>query len=133
MTRSTMLPDRPAHARRTDPLSSHLTLASLGRDDSLKARVLAAAFRLEERSGGRPWNDTQLTEEIERHTRTRQQRNVIARTRDLMTAELIITKLENFGRPEEWTQGWFRPMGLDRYEGRELMHYVTSPEARTAP
>ena len=61
MTRSTMSPDRPAHARRTDPLSSHLTLASLGRDDSLKARVLAAAFRLEERSGGRPWNDTQLT------------------------------------------------------------------------
>lgn len=133
MTRSTMSPDRPAHARRTDPLSSHLTLASLGRDDSLKARVLAAAFRLEERSGGRPWNDTQLTEEIERHTRTRQQRNVIARTRDLMTAELIITKLEDFSRPEEWTQGWFRPMGLDRYEGRELMHYVTSPEARTAP
>jgi len=134
MTRSTMSPDRPAHARRSDPLSSHLTLASLGRDDSLKARVLAAAFRLEERSGGRPWNDTQLTEEIERHTRTRQQRNIIARTRDLMTAEWVTTTdADGVVTGAHWTQGWFRPTGLDQYEGRELSHYVTSPEARTAP
>lgn len=115
MTRSMTSPERPAHARRSDPVSSHLTLASLGRDDSLKARVLAAAFRLEAHSGGLPWNDTQLTEEIERHTRTRQQRNVIARTRDLMTPD------------------WFEPKGLDQYDGRELMHYVLTPAAVTAP
>lgn len=111
------------HARRTDPLSSHLTLASLGKDESLKARVLAAAFRLEERLDGAPWNDTQLTEEIERHTRTRQQRNVIARTRDLMTAELV---------GDEWSVGWFRPVGLFAWDGRDLMHYQLTDDALRA-
>lgn len=122
MTTTTMASD--ARARRTDPISSHLTLASLGKDDSLKARVLAAAFRLEDRSGGAPWNDTQLTEEIERHTRQRQQRNVIARTRDLMTCALI---------DGEWGIGWFQPVGLFGHEGRDLMHYRLTDGAKTAP
>lgn len=117
-------------ARRADPLSSHLTLASLGKDESLKARVLAAAFRLEDRHGGAPWNDTQLTEEIERHTRTRQQRNVIARTRDLMTAELVpgAEPPHTF----EWSVGWFRPVGLFAWEGRDLMHYQLTEHALRA-
>lgn len=113
-TRSMTLPERPAHARRSDPISSHLTLASLGKDTSLKARVLAAAFRLEDR-GIAAWNDTQLTEMVEQTTRKRQQRNVIARTRDLMTPE------------------WFTVIGLDRYDGRDLMHYRLSDEAKVAP
>lgn len=112
----TTRPPEPPHARRSDPISSHLTLQSLGKDESLKQRVLAAAFSLEARSGGRPWNDTQLTEEVERATRKRQQRNVIARTRDLMT-----------------DAGWFEPVGLDRYDGRELMHYQLTPAAICAP
>lgn len=126
MTSTTM---REAHARSTDPISSHLTLASLGKDTSLKARVLAAAFRLEERHGGAPWNDTQLTEEIERHTRTRQQRNVIARSRDLMTAELV-----PMGDPPtfQWSSGWFRPAGTFDYDGRPLSHFQLSPEAKVA-
>lgn len=115
MNLSTMRPEQP-HARRSDPISSHLTLHSLGKDDSLKQRVLSAAFRIEGRTGGKPWNDTQLTEEIERATRKRQQRNVIARTRDLMT-----------------DAGWFEPVGLDRYDGRELMHYQLTPAAICAP
>jgi hypothetical protein len=113
-TPSMTLPERPAHARRSDPISSHLTLASLGKDTSLKARVLAAAFRLEERHA--VWNDTMLTEMVEHTTRQRQQRNVIARTRDLMTDD-----------------GWFEGVGLDEYEGRTLMHYKLTDGAKVAP
>ena len=114
LTPSMTSPERPAHARRSDPISSHITLASLGKDTSLKARVLAAAFRLEER-GFAAWNDTVLTEQVEHMVHQRQQRNVIARTRDLMTPQ------------------WFTPVGLDTYDGRELMHYKLSDEAKVAP
>ena len=126
MTSTTM---REAHARSTDPISSHLTLASLGKDTSLASRVLAAAFRLEDRSGGAPWNDTQLTEEIERHTRTRQQRNVIARSRNLMTAEYVP---DASGERGVWTPAWFRPAGTFDYDGRPLSHFQLSPEAKVA-
>ncbi len=119
MTRSTMSPERP-HARRTDPVSSHLTLASLGKDESLKSRVLAAAFTLEDRHPDVPWNDTQLTAEVERATRSRQQRNIIARTRDLMTSEKI---------GDETVVRWFEPVGLDEYDGRSLMHYRITADA----
>jgi len=120
-----MSPDRHAHARRSDPISSHLTLASLGKDTSLKARVLSAAFALEDRHSGRPWNDTQLTEEVERATRSRQQRNVIARTRDLMTSEQL--------GDGTTVERWFEPTGLDRHDGRDLMHYRISSAGKLAP
>lgn len=123
MTRSMTSPDRPGLARSSDPISSHLTLASLGRDSSLKSRVLAAAFELEDRAPGRPWNDTELTEQIERTTRSRQQRNVIARTRDLMTSERV---------GDELVERWFEPVGLDRFEGRELMHYRITTAGKLA-
>lgn len=125
MTPSTMSPDQPALARRSDPISSHLTLASLGKDTSLKARVLSAAFALEDRHAGRPWNDTQLTEEVERATRSRQQRNVIARTRDLMTSEQL--------GDGTTVERWFEPTGLDRHDGRDLMHYRITAAGKVAP
>jgi hypothetical protein len=104
-----------AHARRSDPISSHLTVASLGKDTALKHLVLMAAFTLE-LNDITLWNDTELTEWIERHTHKRQQRSVIARSRGLMT-----------------TDGWFAPQGMFPYNGRLLMHYATTPEAQHAP
>jgi hypothetical protein len=112
---TTMLPSTDVHARRSDPVSSHLTLASLGKDTALKNRVLAAAFELEA-NGHSMWNDTQLTEKVERMTGKRQQRNIIARTRDLMTDD-----------------GWFEKVGMFDYDGRQLVHCRTTPAAVTAP
>jgi len=113
MTPSMTSPD--AHARRSDPISSHLTVGSLGKDTALKHLVLMAAFTLE-LNGNTLWNDTELTLQIERYTRKRQQRSVIARTRGLMT-----------------TDGWFEPQGMFTHNGRPLMHYASTPEARRAP
>jgi len=115
MTMPTIKPSPDVHARRSDPISSHLVLASLGKDTAAKSRVLVAAFALEIR-GHDMWNDTMLTEQIERDTGTRQQRNIIARTRDLMTDD-----------------GWFEKVGMFDYDGRPLIHCRTTPEARIAP
>lgn len=101
------------HARKSDPITSHLALAALGRDTSLKRSIMLAAFQLEERRAD--WNDTELTERVERITGKRQQRNVIARSRDLMTDE-----------------GWFEPVGIFRYGRRELMHWRLTAEAKVA-
>lgn len=112
---TTMLPSTDVHARRSDPVSSHLTLASLGKDTALKSRVLAAAFALEA-DGHDPWNDTQLTERVEHMTRKRQQRNIIARTRDLMTDD-----------------GWFEKVGMFDFDGRQLVHCRITLTGRLAP
>jgi hypothetical protein len=109
-----------AHARLSDPISSELTVASLGKDTSYKALVVWAARyaeRLEEHNGRPPhWNDTQLWEIIERHTSRRHQRNVISRTRGLLERD-----------------GWFENVGLFEYEGRPLVHFILTPQARRAP
>ena len=109
-----MKPSPDAHARRSDPISSHLTLQSLGKDTALKSRVLLAAMKLEEQ-GINAWNDTELTAQVELDTRKRQQRNVIARTRDLMTDD-----------------GWFEKVGMFDYEGRQLVHCRTTRQGRLA-
>ena len=100
MTRSMTSPEAPAHAAAQTPnLPSHLTLASLGRDDSLKARP-GRSVPARARSGGLPWNDTQLTEEIEA-PRPRASSATSSLARDLMTPD------------------WFEPKGLDQYDGRQ--------------
>lgn len=112
---SPMTSDRP-HARRSDPISSHLTLASLGKDDSLKARIIAAAFRLEDRSGGAPWCDNEVYREMRQHGYDGQ-RSVMARSRGLLEQD-----------------GWFVRAGMftDPFNGRPAVHFKLAPQAVTA-
>jgi predicted ATPase len=108
-----------AHARLSDPISSELTVASLGKDTSYKALVVAAARYIEtarDVTGHlRPWNDTQLWITIEAMTRRRHQRNVISRTRGLLERD-----------------GWFENVGLYDFDGRPLVHFILTPQAKEA-
>lgn len=95
----------PAAAR--GPVQSQLTLASLGKDESLKANIARAVVvcaRREElrySSDGegiaviwdRPVTDDDITDTLERRHGYRFQRNVVARTRGLMERD-----------------GWFDPV-----------------------
>lgn len=103
------------HARRSDPLSSHLTVQSLGRDTALKARVVIAAMRLDLDAGHDEINDTMLTAAIEQATGRRQQRNVIARTRGLLEQD-----------------GWFERIGMWPYDGRPTVWFKLTPLAWNA-
>lgn len=103
------------HARRSDPLSSHLTVQSLGKDTALKARVVTAAMRLSLDHEHDEINDTMLTMEIERSTGRRQQRNVIARTRGLLEQD-----------------GWFERVGLWPFDGRPTVWFKLTPFAWNA-
>lgn len=108
------------HARRSDPVSSHLTLASLGHDDSLKQRIVAAAMRLEDAPVGReraPWCDNQLYREM-RRAGYDGQRSVMARSRGLLEQD-----------------GWFQRVGMytDPFNGRPAVHFLLTREAVTAP
>jgi hypothetical protein len=76
--------------RRTDPISSHVTVKSLGKDTSLKMMVLRALIEAS-------WDGDELTSVTDddivymleqRHGR-RFQRNVVARTRGLMEPEWV--------------------------------------------
>lgn len=109
MSTPTMTTSSDAHARRSDPLSSHLTVQSLGRDRSLKAVVVAAALELG------TFNDTELTDKIEELTGRRQQRNVIARTRGLLEAD-----------------GWFDRIGMWSYLGRPTVHFQLTRQGQAA-
>lgn len=94
-----------AHARRSDPLSSHLTVQSIGKDMTLRGRVLAAALSLEMYKNGDAWNDTELTERVEAMTGQRQQRNVLARTRGLIEQDGLIERVGEWdfnGRRTVW-------------------------------
>ena len=87
------------HARRTDPISSELTLASLGKDTSLNWRVFRAIVALSERTELRidmrdeqglavihdhPVTDDDIVAWMERRYDRRFQRNVIARQRGII-------------------------------------------------
>lgn len=101
MTNEPSLFDNRAHARRSDPLSSDITVKSIARDGGLRALILRAGRDLEA-SGHQCWNDTELTERIEEITNVRQQRNVVARARGLMEKEDLILRLGAYlfrGRP----------------------------------
>ena len=94
-----------AHARRSDPLSSHLTVQSIGKDTTLRGRVLAAALSLEMYKNGDAWNDTELTERVEAMTGQRQQRNILARTRGLIEQDGLIERVGEWefnGRRTVW-------------------------------
>lgn len=99
--------DRP-HARRTDPVTSDRTVKSIAKDGTLAYYVWTYAFL--KRAQEEPFNDTELTEWIERATCKRQQRNVIARARGLME-----------------DAGLLRQVGIFYHQGRELMHYAIDP------
>lgn len=109
-----------AHARRSDPVSSDLTLASLGRDDSLKQRIVAAAMRLEGRSltaDVAPWCDNELYREMRRHG-YEGQRSVMARSRGLLEQD-----------------GWFERVGLytDPFTNRPAVFFRLTRAAVLAP
>jgi len=97
----------PATAR--GPIQSQLTLASLGKDHSLKANIARAVIACSHRHYSR-WNrdagrlvgvedytrevtDDDITDQLERTHGRRFQRNVVARTRGLMEVD-----------------GWFDPV-----------------------
>ena len=80
------IPDRP-HARRSDPTSSHLTVASIAADRTLAGLIMQVGARL-----GR-FDDTDLTAGIETVTGRRHQRNVIARARGLLEPSGQIVRL----------------------------------------
>lgn len=75
------------HARVTDPATSEETLAAMGRSTTLLSVVAQAARQL------MVFTDDELTERVEGLTFTRQQRNVIARTRKRLvdTGQLKLT------------------------------------------
>ena len=107
----------PATAR--GPIQSQLTLASLGRDESLKRAIAAAVVHLCWRrytkwdiASGRlvphadyekPVTDDDITERLEAVHGRRFQRNVVARTRGLMEVDGWFTPVEDVigrtGRP----------------------------------
>jgi hypothetical protein len=98
------------HARRSDPTSSHITVASIAKDGTMRADLLTAA-----RSLPGPFNDTELWERVELQTQRRWQRNVVARTRDLMERDGIFVRL-----------------GMSTYKGgRALVDFELAPEYRT--
>lgn len=74
----------PAYAR--GPRQSQQLLDSLGKDHSLKNRVVLAVVACSGRRG-LPVTDDDATEWMEAQYRRRFQRNVIARTRGLLEAE----------------------------------------------
>lgn len=99
--------------RRTDPISSHVTVKSLGKDTSLKMMVLRALIEAS-------WDGDNLTSVTDddivymleqRHGR-RFQRNVVARTRGLMEPE------------------WVCRVGIGgTYKGRPVLFFVPSTAA----
>lgn len=101
---STQLDLFQPHARRSDPLSSDVTVKSIARDGTLKALILdaAATFGLDNRRAPRCWNDTMIHARIEELTGRRFQRNVIARSRGLMERDDLIVRIGAWsyqGRP----------------------------------
>lgn len=86
------------HARMTDPVSSHLTIDSLGRDTSYNWRIFEAIIALSERTEFRhyddgdsiavihdhPVTDDDIVEWMERRYQRRFQRNVVARQRGIV-------------------------------------------------
>jgi hypothetical protein len=76
--------------RRTDPISSHVTVKSLGKDTSLKMMVLRAFIEAS-------WNgdevtlasDDRIVAVLEATYQRRFQRNVVARTRGLLEPEWV--------------------------------------------
>lgn len=95
-----MLQRADAHARMSDPVSSEIAVVSIGRDLSIRSAILRLAERWSNQA--RPFTDTMLTDEIEKAWGTRQQRNVIARSRGLIEREGLIERVGLFdvgGRP----------------------------------
>lgn len=106
MTDQQSLPFEPArvHARRTDPYTSDKALKAVAKDGTLMQLIWTSAKL--HRMSGKPFNDTLLTEWIERATCKRQQRNVVARSRGMLE-----------------DAGVFRQVGVRDYGGQQLMHY----------
>jgi hypothetical protein len=103
------------YARVTDPVSSQLTVASLGRDTGYRMLVIDAVHRFTCAHSCSVTDDDVVTH-LEQHTRRRHQRNVIARTRGLLEQE-----------------GWLeRSVMVRRPDGREVISYCLTPPALAA-
>lgn len=98
------------HARRTDPYTSDKALKAIAKDTTLMHHIWNCAKAHcwpppgEECTGY--FNDTMLWEWCEIFMGSRQQRNVVARSRGLLEQA-----------------GLFRRIGVREYRGQELMHY----------
>lgn len=113
-----------AHARLSDPVSSEYTVASIGRDTSLRRLVMNAVIECYEPGGlqfvghficGCVTDDVVLTH-IELRQQRRFQRNVLARTRGL---------LEN--------EGWLARHGFHiRNDGRRVITFIPTQQALDA-
>jgi hypothetical protein len=103
-----------AHARVTDPISSELTVASLGRDVNYRKLVVKATSTMQTMHANYVCDDDVLAC-IEHITMRRHQRNVIARTRGLLERE-----------------GWIErgPM-ITRPDGRAVISYRLTPDGFT--
>lgn len=94
-----------AHARMGDPASSHHTVASIARDAPLKELIMAAV-RWKETYPIPQCNDTWLWEWLETTTGRRLQRNVVARSRNLLAHDGLLVGV-----------------GPMDYKGRSIEHY----------
>lgn len=109
-----LMPD--AHARMSDPRSSHRAVAAIAKNGTLKQLIWEYATARYWEDWGRTsipgtFNDTQLWEHLEIRTGQRQQRNVIARARGLMEKD-----------------GLFLGIGERLWNGHALEHYTINPE-----
>ena len=80
------------HARRSDPIGSHLTVASLCADVSLATLILTAVHIITDE--GQPATDDDVQDWIEHRTRKRQQRNVLARARGRLERDGELERVE---------------------------------------
>lgn len=90
-------------ARTSDPVSSHLTVASIDNDTDLHMLV-----RIYAKFAGRWWNDWNLTQYIEGYTGRTHQRNVIARARGRVERDGYIERAP-----------WLYP----DHRGRKVLHF----------
>lgn len=82
-----------SHARKSDPLSSHIRLGQLRKDESLRELVVRAAMSLEH-EGRDAWSDSDLWFRVEHLSRKRQQRNIIARARGLLERDGVFERVD---------------------------------------
>lgn len=103
-----------SHARKSDPVSSHLAVGAIGKDWSLRDLVVRAARELEA-EGIEVWSDSELWLWVERLSGRRQQRNVVARARGLVERD-----------------GLFERVGLTS-TGKQLLFQISGDFAASLP
>jgi len=86
----TMTTHDDGNARMGDPASSHRTVKSIVKDNSLAALILDYATRRAMATCHGEFNDTQLWQALEAQTGRRFQRNVLARARGRLVKDGLL-------------------------------------------